>query len=172
MLGSCLEQSGEVLVTWRPGSSCSSSSCSSASNINCPFSVGGRPLTSSKLTNEVDLQLLELCIRNNNEKAFLFLFSSSTCQLDQKGLERLVTTACRSKNSPLYIFTPPNPAPLSPSQLILGCRYGLVGCLDALLQRDPEATRVFHFSPIFPLDNIQKFGSSLASQKKNIAQHL
>ena len=91
MLCSCLEQSGEVLLTWQP-----SSSSSSSSNINCPFSVDGRPLTSMPLSNEVDLQLVEMCIRNNNENAFLFLFSPSTCpQLDQKGLERLVTTACR-----------------------------------------------------------------------------
>ena len=88
MLCSCLEQSGEVLLTWQPSSS--------SSNINCPFSVDGRPLTSRPLSNEVDLQLVEMCIRNNNENAFLFLFSPSTCpQLDQKGLERLVTTACR-----------------------------------------------------------------------------
>ena len=90
MLCSCLEQSGEVLLTWQP-----TSSSSSSSNINCPFSIDGRSLTSRPISNEVDLHLVEMCIRNNNENAFLFLFSPSTCQLDQKGLERLVTTACR-----------------------------------------------------------------------------
>ena len=100
MLRSCLEKSGEVLVTCLPSSRTRSSyngnSSSSSSYNSSPFSVDGRPLTSSPLTNYVDLQLLEMCIRSNNEKAFLFLFSSSTsCQLERKGQERLVTAACR-----------------------------------------------------------------------------
>jgi len=122
---SCLDKSGEVLVTRLPPSNISSSSnispsnsspthtspsnISSSGSSSSPFSVDGQPLTCSPLTSYVDLQLLEKCIRSNNEKAFLFLLSSRA--LDLKGHAGLITTTCR---------------------------YGLAGCLEALLSRDPE----------------------------------
>ena len=91
LLGSCLDQSGEVLVTWLPLSNIISPSSNSPFNTrpfnsssisSSPFSVDGQPLTCSPLIDYVDLQLLEMCIRSNNEKAFLFLLSS--CRLIQK----------------------------------------------------------------------------------------
>ena len=82
LLRRCLAQPREVLVVTQLLSY--SSIC---------LSVDHHTLTSSPLAGFVNLKVLEACIRNNNEKAFVFLFPSFAP--DPKSHYRLVTIACR-----------------------------------------------------------------------------